>query len=789
MTTPPTLGRPVTGGRLHPLTVRTRLTLVAAVSITALLGFVVADAWADWQQHTNLKNDSATGELGGQASLPLFVGAQQERRLTAAYLARPTAAGKKVLAQQRAATDKGVASFRHLSGTELETGQRHKWEYVERVYRKLNGLQETRRAADAHATSGDEVTGYYTGLLRDMIEFYQALSAMDDAQLTAETRPLVGLFWASEGLSQEDALLAQARAAGGMSVEHRREFADAYGSQRVMYERWIAPYLPAKDQATYEKITHGRAWKTKQRIEQQVISAPSADGAIEQLPSSVQQWDRAYGQVAQQIAALNLSRTQGLLGHGYQRAEEIRTEVFVKVGTSLAIVAALAVLIVGLNRSVTSRLSALRGSAEETARRLPAVVQRLQEGEDVDAQAEFPHPVARGDEFAAVEQALTDAQHTAVRMARAQAADRRGFAGFVARTGARALNLVGLQLDRLAGLQAKYGQRSEDAPVLQDLITVDHPGVAVRRHLDNLQTLAGGHEQPYTTPRSLADVIHDAAAETAAPERVTNKVRQQVWLRPQAVLDVMHVVASLLDNALAFSRGQVTITSLSPVHGVALHIEDMGTGMAPQEYDQANAKLADPPTFEAMAHHDGRLGLFVVGHLATLHGLRVSLRPSDYGGTTAVIMLPHSVQCPEPAHPDTAAPQPSPSPAPPAQAAPRPTRPAPEPRRAAPQPAPPAPAPAPAPAPVPPQPEAPGPERAAAGGVVETDPSAPALPRRQPQTHLAPQLARPAAPPPAVDPAADVDPATVGANWGAWQATSTEHAPTTEHVEPKDANR
>ncbi|WPB96059.1 hypothetical protein [Streptomyces malaysiensis] len=74
-----------------------------------------------------------------------------------------------------------------------------------------------------------------------MIEFYQELSAMDDPQLTLETRPLVGLFWTSDGLSQEDILIAEARASGPITAEHRIAFARAYSTQRVVHERWSAP--------------------------------------------------------------------------------------------------------------------------------------------------------------------------------------------------------------------------------------------------------------------------------------------------------------------------------------------------------------------------------------------------------------------------------------------------------------------------------------------------------------------------------------------------------------------
>ncbi|WP_234426053.1 ATP-binding protein, partial [Streptomyces kebangsaanensis] len=38
-----------------------------------------------------------------------------------------------------------------------------------------------------------------------------------------------------------------------------------------------------------------------------------------------------------------------------------------------------------------------------------------------------------------------------------------------------------------------------------------------------------------------------------------------------------------------------------------------------------------------------RMGLFVVGRLSQRHGIRIQLRPSDSGGTTALVMLPVDV--------------------------------------------------------------------------------------------------------------------------------------------------
>jgi hypothetical protein len=55
----------------------------------------------------------------------------------------------------------------------------------------------------------------------------------------------------------------------------------------------------------------------------------------------------------------------------------------------------------------------------------------------------------------------------------------------------------------------------------------------------------------------------------------------------------------------------------------------------------ANEQLANPPEFNLTS--TARLGLYVVGRLAERHGIKVRLRESPYGGTTAIVLLPTSL--------------------------------------------------------------------------------------------------------------------------------------------------
>jgi len=528
------------------MSVRTRLALIAVVSISALVTLVAYNASRLFQQSTNLRNESSTGRLGGEASLPLFYGIQTERKLSAVYLAAPSASARAALDKQRQQTDQAVTSFRQLSGTTLPVQERRKFEFVEKIYTQLDDLAAVRGQADGRTGDPDQTVAYYTSVIVGLIEFYQALSAMDDPALTLETRPLVGLFWASDALSQEDMLIAEAQASGQMSPEHRVAFAEAYGTQSVMYDKWIAPYLTGTDQAAYTKIVQSAAWRSKTRIEKVVIDAPtsSVSGVVEDLPRAVDDWDGACGPVAGEIAKLNLARTQGLLEHGFQRADQVRSQVLWQVGGSLAAVVVIAVMIVWNIVSIVRRIKALRTGTLESSKRLSAAVARLQAGEHVDVDAEFPAGPWRQDEFGTLEEARAGEQRTAVDLAVAQARDRGGFTGFVAATAGRSLNLVEGQLRELDRLEKKYGK---DTEVLKELFGLDRIAVRTRRNLDDLLTLAdANHVQPYVQPRTLIQLVEDAVGEAEDHERVEPTISHRQGVKAQAVNALMHIIAALV---------------------------------------------------------------------------------------------------------------------------------------------------------------------------------------------------------------------------------------------------
>jgi hypothetical protein len=149
-------------------------------------------------------------------------------------------------------------------------------------------------------------------------------------------------------------------------------------------------------------------------------------------------------------------------------------------------------------------------------------------------------------------------------------------------------------------------------------------------------------------------------------------------LKGHAVADIIHLVAELVENATTFSapNTQVLIRVARVRTGLAVEVEDRGLGMEPHERDRFNKMLATPEQVdldELLA--DGRIGLYVVSSLAHRHELTVQLQSNIFGGTQAILVVPEVLlgddtpKAPEPRELPTAAPQPMPvrQPGPPPQ--------------------------------------------------------------------------------------------------------------------------
>jgi hypothetical protein len=150
----------------------------------------------------------------------------------------------------------------------------------------------------------------------------------------------------------------------------------------------------------------------------------------------------------------------------------------------------------------------------------------------------------------------------------------------------------------------------------------------------------------WSEPVPVIDVIRAAIAEVEDYRRVSVLTAAEDAVLGPAVADMIHLLAELIENATLYSPSdtRVEIRAGRVANGFAVEIDDRGLGIEPDQLREINQQLASPPDFD-LADAD-RLGLFVGAKLAVKHGVRVSLRPSPYGGTSAITLMPNSIVAP-----------------------------------------------------------------------------------------------------------------------------------------------
>ncbi|MEU4082628.1 ATPase [Streptomyces venezuelae] len=325
-------------------------------------------------------------------------------------------------------------------------------------------------------------------------------------------------------------------------------------------------------------------------------------------------------------------------------SDEAKTDAWVNGG--IVVIALLAAFILAgmmarqMSRSMQQLRTAAFGIAEQ---RLPMLVDQLSRTEPgrVDTRVQ-PIPIDTQDEIGEVARAFDQVHREAVRLAAEQAMLRGNVNAIFTNLSRRNQSLIEGQLTLITDLE----NNEADPDQLENLFRLDHLATRMRRNGENLLVLAG--EEPgrrWDQPVPLVDVMRAASSEVEQYERIELAGVPEAEIHGQAVTDLVHLLAELLENATTFSSPQtkvrVTATRL-PDGRVMVEIHDKGIGLTAEDFADINHKLANPPTVDAAVSQ--RMGLFVVGRLADRHGIRVQLRPSgEQAGTTSLVMLPDAI--------------------------------------------------------------------------------------------------------------------------------------------------
>ncbi|MGW2013009.1 nitrate- and nitrite sensing domain-containing protein [Streptomyces nigrescens] len=610
------------------------LLLVPLVSLTSMWAFMTYITGREANQLLDVGN--VVQKLGYPVE-DVVQTLQRERRQSLLYLADRR--GADALGELRArarATDEAVTRLRTDAGTRDvregltgDTGSR-----MRGILKGLSGLGSLRAQVEDNTVSRDEAMEGYNSLVDPSYDFLAALHALENVEMDKQGRALVIVTRAREAVAREDALMSAVLASGSMSKRDLRELSDRVAERRVLYDTSL-PMLPMRDRGLYADYWRSAQARELTSYEDRVIAAGAQDG-----PRAVnaERWNTAAKKVLG-----DLQRMGKGAGDRYQeRVAPIATNILLKAAIAgvLGFVALLVSIIVSfrIGRRHVRDLIRLRKAAHDVSGvRLPSVMRRLAAGEQIDVETEAPRLVFGQDETGQVGQALNTLQRAAIEAAVKQAEMRRGVSDVFVNLARRSQVLLHRQLTLLDAME----RRTEDTDELADLFRIDHLTTRMRRHAEGLVILSGAApSRQWRKPIQLMDVVRAAVAEVEDYERIEVRRLPRLAVDGPAVSDLTHLIAELLENATVFSPPHTAVQVLGErvANGFTLEIHDRGLGMAPDLLLEANLRLAETPEFE-LSDTD-RLGLFVVSRLAQRQDVRVSLQPSPYGGTTAVVFLP-----------------------------------------------------------------------------------------------------------------------------------------------------
>jgi hypothetical protein len=581
---------------------------------------------------------------------------QDERDLTAGWVSGGRAEdGRPDLDDQQARVNRALQAVRK-DAQALEDDGSSFYDKVQTALAGLGRLAEVRgRAEDtAAATTAQQVLDSYSELIGKLLaaDFEIARNA-DNHTMTRNVAAFVAMARLGEAASQERGFLHAVTAAGKFAPGEFQHLSELVGAQSSWRSQFNAAATPQQHQALDQTLQRADSEQATQLRGDLVGTAPSQPTTAPSQPTTVPpaDWYRAS------TARIELLRgiEESLGGDVDAAAAAVQAGGSRRALIYTIILTALLWLTVGLMllmaRSMVQPLRTLTDTANEVAdERLPGVVDRLQRAKDpreLDVVPE-PVPVTSTDEIGQVSAAFNSVHSTAIQVATEQAALRKSIGDMFLNLARRSQSLIDRQLELMDDLE----RTETDPETLENLFRLDHLATRMRRNSEDLIVLSG--EAPprrWSQPMPLLEVVRAAVAEVEDYNRVELlPIDESMGLAGQAVSDVVHLLAELIENATSFSPPgtKVQIAGQAISSGYVLEIEDRGLGMSDEELVEANERLANPPIVDFALSR--MLGLYVVARLAQRYNIKVQLRHSWYGGITALVLLPPSltVQAPVP---------------------------------------------------------------------------------------------------------------------------------------------
>ncbi|MFY1636152.1 nitrate- and nitrite sensing domain-containing protein [Solwaraspora sp. WMMB335] len=499
----------------------------------------------------------------------------------------------------------------------------------------MSGLADLRASVAERSLQPGPGTVAYSNMIHSWLDAGASLTGVgsEDTDLIRIASALSAISWTSEQASQQYGYLSAAVNLGDVIPGSETRVQAAIGAEQAWIKQFRSTALP--DQIEFFDQTVGSAAERVAGLRDRVLNGQAESVSFPEWAEASLAKEDALRVVEARIVADLEQNAARLASAANQRA---LLSALLIAGTLAVSLVVSAVVAAGLVRAMRE----LRAGALRVAeKRLPEVTAKLRAGNVVDPGGEppvFDRPPRN--EIGDVAQACNTLYGAAITATYEMATVRS--TGDVMRTLARrSLSLTRRQLRLITEAE----REEEDPKMVEMLFGIDHQATRMRRLAESLLVLSG--EQPHRSSReaaALRDVLRAATAEVEDYTRIRIAPDGgEVRIVGSAVGDLTHLLAELLENAIAFSPAgaPVEVRTGQVGHGWAIDIEDRGAGLDDATLAQINGRLAEPPPFEP--ERGGQIGLVVVARLAARHKIMVQMRRGLYFGVHVVIILPSGV--------------------------------------------------------------------------------------------------------------------------------------------------
>jgi signal transduction histidine kinase len=619
--------------------IRATLTLLLVIPVVALVALWAYAAFTTIGPYIAQRNGNTETRLLAGPSTAFLQQLTEERADTLAWQAEH--GPRDALNAQRARTDAavsalkaGLAGTRGIGGAAAASASGDLVQQIGQLTTIRAGIDAGKIGPLAAFANYNTIADVYFQYIRTQLVSNSSVSVYQQGEAVIDSGQ------ALEMIGREAAVVGGALAGGGtMTVAEYRQFVQALDHQRFLVQTINSPGAWRLTPNPFKGFYASRSYQQFAALEDRIADA----GAGSRVPVSPAVWQAEVQSTLKTYSGTELAAAEGISGISAHMGHVILLRLVLVGGAGLAAVLIVAFLMVRFGNRITRELTTFNGTVRSVAEeRLPSIVRRLSDGQDVDVETEAP-PIDLGTrtmEVARIADGFSAVQRTAVAAAVGQASLRKGVSNIFRNLARRNQSLLQRQLRMLDEME----QGTEDPDMLAQLFRLDHLTTRMRRQSEGLIILSGALPgRRWNKPVPVIEVLRGATGEIEDYVRVDLLAETDDLVAGTAVADLTHLLAELIENATMYSppSTRVQVKTGWGAIGFIVEIEDRGLGIPAATMDDLNRRLVEPPEFDLV--DSDQLGLLVVSRLARRHRIRVTLRKSPYGGVAAIVLIPKTL--------------------------------------------------------------------------------------------------------------------------------------------------